>query len=419
MRPPPHILTAELTGDSEYFVSTFKAVVEHIHDRVITRGRRHRYAKTALEILLLLIKKTTVSLVNGAWMNELLESGARGDMDDDTFNAFLRLSARRSEEDTTTVVGISHYIHGGGADPQPSGGIDLPEILNLEHPLFVKISQNIRTCSEKKGGWRDDAIYGGLVAMRDIPQLGFCLPDGNFLETLSKAMRKSEKGEGSENGEKCENKPFHVRKAVYDVILAARDGWLRSPELRQKLEELDFPRQLHYIALESSRSDCERSFLVMMEILSEGRYWHSYLRGSMDIWLFLRHEGPGRILRIFTRVSDIPLPEYNGYDPPLDELLTKLVEDEWAGVPGRPTTDLTADRLEPLVEVTTRLRELLFTESGWRAVLTVVEQVIPALERRRDNGYEGPGEDMCGVIDALQELLRAPVPSTIRRSRYW
>jgi hypothetical protein len=114
--------------------------------------------------------------------------------------------------------------------------------------------------------------------MRDIPQLGSCLPDDNFLETLSKAMKKSEKGEESE-----ENKPFHVRKAAYDVILAARDGWLRSPELRQKLEELDFPRQLHSVVLETGRSDYQRSFLMMMEILSEDRYWHSYLR---DPWTF-------------------------------------------------------------------------------------------------------------------------------------
>jgi hypothetical protein len=78
------------------------------------------------------------------------------------------------------------------------------------------------------------------------------------------------------------------------------------------------------------------------------------------------------------------------------------VEDEWAGVPGRPATDLTADRLEPLVEVTMQFKELLFTESGRRAVLAAVEQVIPSLERRRDDGYEGPGEDIHGIVDALQ-----------------
>ena len=417
-----HILTAELTGDSEYFVSTFKAVVGHIHDHVMTRGRRRRHAKTALEILLLLIKKTTTTPIDAGWINDLLESGARGNMDDNTFTMFLKLSARRNEEDTTTADGgttpCEGYFHGFGLDPQSPGGIESPVTPNQEHPLFVKISQNVQSRSERQGGWQDDAVYGGLVAMRDIPQLGLYLPDSNFLETLSKAMRKGEKGEGSEKGEKCEeNKPFHVRKAVYDVILAARVGWLKSPELRQKLEELDFPRQLHCIVLETGRSDYQRSFLVMMEILSEDGYWHSYLRRSMDIWLPLRHEGPDHVLRIFSRVSDIPLPDYDGSNPPLDNFLEKLVEVEWAGVPGRPTTDLAPDRLEPLVEVTARSRELLFSDIGRRAVLAVVEQVIPALERRRDDGYEGPGVDMYGIVDTLQGVLRTPA-STIRRPGY-
>jgi hypothetical protein len=414
---PFHILIAQLTGDSAYFVSTFKAVVAHIHDHVMTRGRRRRHAKTALEILLLLIKKTPVTPVDAGWINELLENGARGNMDDNTLTMFLRLSARRNEEDTAADGGTTpceKYFHGCGPDPQSPGGIESPATPNQEHPLFVKISKIVQICSEGQGGWQDDAVYGGLVAMRDIPQLAFCLPDDNFLEALSKAMKKSEKGEGTED-----NMPFHVRIAAYKVILAARDGWLRSSELRQKLEELDVPRQLHCVVSASGRPAYQRSFLMMMDILSEDMYWHPYLRESMDIWLPLRHEGSDHVLRIFARVTNMPLPEYDGSNPPLDNFLEKLVEDEWAGVPGRPTADLAPDRLEPLVEVTTQFRELLFTESGRRAVLAAVEQVIPALERRRDDGYEGPGEDMSGIVDALQEVLRTPMPSTIRRSGYW
>jgi hypothetical protein len=409
---PFHNLTAELTGDSEYFVSTFKLVVEHIHDHVMTRGRRRRHAKTALEILLLLIKKTTITPIDAGWINDLLESGARGNMDDNTFTMFLKLSARRNEEDTTANVGTTPcegYIHGFGPDPQSPGGIESPATPNQEHPLFVKISQNVQSRSERQGGWQDDAVYGGLVAMRDIPQLGSCLPDDRFIETLSRAMMKNEKGEENE-----ENKPFHVRKAACDVILAARDGWLRSPESHEKLREFDLPRQLHSVVLETGRSDYQRSLLTIMEMLSEDKIWHSYLRGSMDIWLPLRPEGPDRILRIFSRVSDIPLPEYDGSNPPLDNFLEKLVEDEWARVPGRLATDLTADRLEPLAEVTMQFKELLFTESGRRAVLAAVDQVIPSLERRRDDGYAGPGEGIRDILEAIQEMLQEPMPSTSR-----
>jgi len=62
------------------------------------------------------------------------------------------------------------------------------------------------------------------------------------------------------------------------------------------------------------------------------------------------------------------------------------VEDGWAGVPGRHAANLTANRLEPLVEVTERFEELLFTGKVWMAVLAVVEQVIPRLERWREDG---------------------------------
>jgi hypothetical protein len=395
-------------------------VVEHIHGRVMTRGRRRRHAKTALEILLLLIKKATLAL-DPEWINNLLKSGTKGNMDDETFTVFLRLSARRKEELVTadteaTPLSEDHArVQGGEADPRPPGGIGSLDTPNPGYPLFVKISRNVQTRIEKEERWQDDAVYGGLIAMRDIPQLGSCLPDDSFLETLSKAMERSEESEESEKA-----KPLRVGKAAYDVILAARDGWLKSPELRQKLEELDFPRQLHSVVIETGRSDYQRSFLMMMEILSEDRYWHSYLRESMDIWLPLRHEGPVHVLRILARVGEMSLPEFDSSNPPpIDKVLEKLVEDEWVGVPGRPATNLTADRLEPLAEVTMQLKELLLTEGGRRAVLAAVDCVVPSLERRRDGGYGGPGEDVRGIVDTLQEMLRSPMPSTSRRSGYW
>jgi len=62
------------------------------------------------------------------------------------------------------------------------------------------------------------------------------------------------------------------------------------------------------------------------------------------------------------------------------------VEDEWVGVPGHHAANLTANRLEPLVEVMERFKELLFTGKVWMAVLAVVEQVIPCLGRWHEDG---------------------------------
>ena len=389
-------LMIALTRNSDYIVQTFKTVVEHVHGLVLARSHRHRDAiPTALDILLTLAKKATLPLIDSVWMNELLKSSAGGDMDDETFALFLRLSARRKEDDVTVPSGQDHVCARGRVAP--------PETTTSEYTLFTKILQNVKTCSEQEGGWQDDAVYGGLIAMRDIPQLGSFHPDRDFLGTLSDATEKG--------------KPFRVRKAAYDVVEIARDGWLRSARLRRTLKDLDFPRQLHGVVIETGRSDYQRSFLAMMAILSEDEYWHSYLRGTMDLWLPFRHDGPGQVLRILGRVGELLPPEYDGFNPPpLDNLLAKLVEDEWVRVPGRPVKDLAADRLKPLVEVTKQLKELFLTERERRAILAAVEQVIQSLERRRDGGYEGPGGDTHGVVSALLEILRVPVQSTSRRS---
>ena len=383
-------------------------VVEHIHDLALARGPRHYDAATALEILLTLVKKTALPLIDAEWINGLLKRAAKENMDDETFILFLRLSARREQEGAAEIE-IPHDqghvdIQGSETDPRTSGGIMRLETTMSGYPLFIKILQNVQTCSEQEGGWQDEAVYGGLVAMRDIPRLGSCLPGGDFLQTLSKAMQKS--------------KPYRIRKAAYDVVLVARDGWLNSTALRQILEALDFPRQLHSVLIETGRSDHQRLFLTMMEILSEDKYYHPYLRGAMEIWLPSRHEGPDQVLRILARVCELTLPKYDRSSPPLDEFLQKLMEDEWAGVPGRPITDLAVERLEPLAVVTVQFKELLFSDCGRKAILAVVEQVIPSLERRRDDGYEGPGDGVRGVVNALLGKMREPVQLT-RPPAYW
>ena len=401
--PFPCTPTMTLIGDSDYIVPTFKLVIEHIHGIILARGRRRRHTKTALDLIYTLARKTALPLFDAPWICGLLMRAARGNMGDDNFPLFLRLSARRKEEDMEPPP--YHGCIRNHADPESPRGITPPETITPEYILFVKVMQNVRACSKEDDGWQDEAVYGGLIAIRDIPRLGSCLPDSDSLETLYEAMEKSQ--------------PFRVRKAAYDVVLAARKGWLRSPGSRQALEALDFPRQLHKIPFETGRSDDQHSFLEMMEILSEDRYWHSYLRGAMEIWLPFRHEGPAQVIRILTRVGEVPPRDYDGSNPPLDKFLEQVVEDEWAGVPGRLVMNLTVDQLEPLVEVTTQLKDLLFTEIDRKVVLAVVEQAIPALEKRRDDGYEGPGEAIHNLIEALIGVLQVPIQSTSRRSPYW
>ena len=140
----------------------------------------------------------------------------------------------------------------------------------------------------------------------------------------------------------------------------------------------------------------------------------------MDIWLPFRHEGQDQVLRIITRVGELPPPDHDTSNPSLDKLLTNLVKDEWTRFPGRPVKDFTVDRLEPLAEVTSQFRELpIFTELDRRAVLIEVGKVIPSLEKRRDDGYEGPGEDIRGFVDALIEEIRVPKQPPSRRTSRW
>ena len=399
-----HGFGARLTRDSHYLGSTLKAVVEHIHGIVMAGGHRHPHAEKALEILVALVKKTPLPPVDGAWITQLLISAA-GSMDDEKFILFMRLGARRKEEGATPDVETPIDVAGGTTDPPLHGGNVPSETPVAADTCFHKIISNLRACAQKEGGWQDEAVYGGLIAIADIPGLGSCLPESESLQTLSRAIEKGE----DEN----ERKPFRVRKAAYNVVSAARDGWLRSADLRKTLEDLDIPRKLHSVAIETDLPGCQRSFLEMMEILSEDRCWHPYLIKATDIWLPFHREEPGHVQSILIVVGELIGPRSEGSKPPLDESLKKLVEDEWARVPGRLVQDLTVDLLAPLAEITVRLQELLFTQSDKMAVLAVVEQVIPSLERRRDGGYEGPGEDIRNTIDQFIEALRSTRPSSV------
>jgi hypothetical protein len=359
-----------LIVDSVYIDLTLKSVVEHIHRMILEGALRARYADGALNIIVTLVKKSSFPPIDVAWVDGLLRSAAKGKMKDDMFVHFLRLRGT---------------VKGG-----PFGGTVASEITVPEDALFKAIPRAIKICSGQEEEWEDEAMYGGLTAIVDIPRLGSYLPDVDFFETLSCAMRS--------------HKPFHVRKAAFDVIQAAQNGWLRSATLRETLHAHDFPKQLHDIV---RVADCDHrcAFLDMMEILSKGKKWHSYLRDNMDIWLPFRSEGRKQTACILANIGEISFPDV---DVPDDSSLVGLVRDEWMRVPGRSAGDLTTDLLAPLAGVTKRLNELLFNETDRKAVFVVVEQVIPSLERRRDHGDERLGEDVRGLVNSLLETLRMP-----------
>ena len=404
-----------LTGDSGYFASTFREVVEHICKTLFSTGRRQRYAKTALEILVNLVKKTPFPFVDAAWIDDLLKRAASRGVGGEVFIALLRLSALRKTDEVATEsdTTVGHGSNRTESDEAIPGGIVTSENRTPEYALLEQVFRNIDSCGAQENGWEDDAVYGGLIALKDLPGLRLCDPKAEFIRTLSKAMEQRET-----EGDIRKDKPFRVRKAAYDVVLAVRDRWLRSGgDLRQTLEDVDFPRKLHGVVTETLRSDHQRSFLEMMEILSEDKDWHSYLRKVMDIWLPLHHEGPHHALLTLCRVGELRLLEHDDYN--VNKPLEKVVEEEWAAVPGRHTTDLTADRLGPLAEVTEQFKRLsFFSEIDRRAVLAVVEQAVPCLERRRDEGYGGPDDEVRRIIEDLLKVLREPVQTTSRWSTF-
>ena len=411
----PRPLTVELTGNSAYLVLTFKSVVEHIHRVVVEKGSRHRFAETTLGIIYTLVKKLSFPLVDAVWINNLLESAAWGKVDDKTFTLLLRFSGLREVDDIVANFGIisaqyNDRIQQDETDPQPPGGMVRVENPTPESALFDLILRNVKARSAQEDGWQDDAVYGGLIAIRDILGLRTFLPEAEFLEMLSKAMEGKTEGENKKG-----DKPLRVKKAAYGIVLAARDSWLRLAELRPVLEELDIPRKLHSVVIEAGRPDYWRSFLKMMEILSEDGFWHPYLRKAMDIWVPLHHEEPAYVLRILTRVGELLLPKRGDYD--VDNPLEKVLQEEWETVPGRLPTELTVNMLEPLAEVTEGITEL-FTESDRRAILAEVEQVIPRLGQRRDGNYSDPGNDIRHIIDNLLRVLQQSIQSSSRRPAY-
>ena len=369
----------------------------------MARSRRRRHAAEALEILLTLVEHTNLPLVDAAWINDLLKRAAEGCMADKEFILFLKLSAWRKEDGAAVDTGTGNAILVHGSETEV-----VSEAPTVDATLFTKVMKNIQTCVKRGDGWQDEAAYGGLIAIIGDPRrLEPSLFDPGALQTFYEAM---------DHGN-----PFRVRQASYDIVLVTRNQWLKSEVLRPKLEELDFFRQLHRVVIEMARPDYHRLFLMMMDSLSEDTYWHSYLREAMDIWLSLRHEGTYHTLRIIANVGELSLPKWDGYSSSsFDDFLQKLIVNEWAAVPGRPVRDLTADRLDPLVEVTEQFRALLFDEGYRKAALAVVQRVIPGLEQRHDSSYEGPGEDVRAMIGTLMEKLKLPIPRSSRRqSTYW
>jgi hypothetical protein len=87
-------------------VLAFGSVVEHIHEIVLAKGHRRNFAKTALEILLVLVKKAPFPLVDAVWIDDLLKRAACGKLDDEIFTALLRLSALRKGDGLMEISSI-------------------------------------------------------------------------------------------------------------------------------------------------------------------------------------------------------------------------------------------------------------------------------------------------------------------------
>ena len=167
----PRTLTVGLTGGSDYFVLTFKLVVEHIHKIALEKRRRRRYANPALEIIHTLARKISFPFVDAVWINSLLKSAAWGNVGDETFTTLLRLSALRKEEDAAADLEVPpgqdiDYTKQGEADPQSPGGTVRSEDRTPEYALFDLVLRNIKIRGEEEDGWQDDAVYGGLTAIR-------------------------------------------------------------------------------------------------------------------------------------------------------------------------------------------------------------------------------------------------------------
>ena len=119
------------------------------------------------------------------------------------------------------------HAHGIGIELRPFTGTTTSESPSAEHALLSTVFKSIKVRTEQENEWEDEAIYGGLLAIRDIRRLESLHPDVGFLRALSDAMEKT--------------KPSDVMQAAYDVVMAAQDGWLRLPNLRSTLEGFDFP----------------------------------------------------------------------------------------------------------------------------------------------------------------------------------
>jgi hypothetical protein len=263
----------ELTRDSDYFSLTLKSVVKHIHMIVKAKGHRHRFAQTALEILLVLVKKTPFPLVDAVWINDLLKRAAWEKMDDEIFTTLLKFNALRKGGDAAIDPEVPYgqdpnHIHQDEADSQSPGGTVRSENRTQEYTLLDLVLQKIKARGAEEGGWQDDAVYGGLITIRDIPGLRFRPPGDELLETLSKAMDGEDQVKDMWGSRKVD-RPFRIRTAAYDIVLAVRIEWLKSVDLRETLKRLDFPRKLHGVVIENPRPDRQHSFLEMMEILSE------------------------------------------------------------------------------------------------------------------------------------------------------
>ena len=365
------ISTVGLIAYSDYVELTFKSVVEHVLGIALGGSRGTKDPELALRTILILAKKPSFPRIEVVWVDKLLSDALKGEVNIKILAQLLRLRG--------LAIGRGQAI-----------GRDLEEVvvvvsvpLTPEDNLFNAIWRAI----DGNQGWGDEVVYGGLTVIKEMVQLGSYLPHPNFLKTLSDAMSWVNSS--------------RVKRAACDVMQVAQDGWLGSASLRQSLVDHDLPRRLSSVIQEIHCVNRERKFLGMIEILSNDKQRHSYLRKTMSTWICFRHL-PGRRLqaaRIIATIGGIPFPEV---DFPDDFSLINLVKEEWTRVPGRGVKDLTPNRLMQLAGVTKQLKHILFDEVDRKEVLAEVKQVIPHLERRLDFRQV---EDIRGIVEGLIRTL--------------
>jgi hypothetical protein len=98
-------------------------------------------------------------------------------MGDEAFIVLLRLSALRKADDAMTEIPSGTLLrHMSNERKRDPGRIVTWENPTPEYALLDQVLRSVDTCGAQVDGWEDDAVYGGLIAIKDLPGLRLCNP---------------------------------------------------------------------------------------------------------------------------------------------------------------------------------------------------------------------------------------------------